>query len=246
MAKKKPKPGDEVVHIFEFSGMAYVGGSGNVGRAEVPFKVGGIKIPQKHLKNSNPLSLFKNHLADVILPRYIDNYKGIGKFDFTDRISPPGVRIEPSLMNRQELQEYIEEEELDIYIPMYPKNDQLREAIKEYERDPTAFVTTQTQQRERHGDEMVRKSELLAMNDVEDIKYAAIQGTLKEGVVIIETDEGPKPILKPSENPVPASDLVGTKVEPSLDETDKIDFPAQPVAPKPASKSKSKKDDLDI
>lgn len=245
MAKRRRKPDPEAIHKITYYGVYYGLGNSGGARQELPFEIE-LKVQQKHLENSNPLSVFLNHLAPQYMLLKYPDYSGLAKYDVKHSEAADGV-LELSLMSREQLAEYIEEEDLYVYPQIYRTDEQLREAIRENEKDPEAFKLSQDRQQALYGDEYVKKTELADLN----ADLFPTKGGVATAPPLTDLDDGPPRLVKPSDNPVPTKDLVGTSdgEDAPIDAVDSNLTPQQKAAitrAKNKATAEGGDDDLDV
>lgn len=226
---KKKEARADAVHEITFKVVYY--GSNTLGGRALKHGEITLKIPQSDLDGTNPLAVFSNDLANEFMPKKFKDYVKLKSYEVLSRKSPEGFETELSLMSRDELLDYVEDEDLYVYPAMYPDIEQLREAIRECEKDEESFKAKQDAQQKLYGDSVERKSRLKSLNADFD--------ELDETTVGLPNSEPPKLVL-PSPNPVDTKELVGFHDEPPLEETD--------IKPEKKGKGKATApaDDLDI
>ncbi len=172
-----------------------------------------VRFRLKDTESGACLALFSNELAQHLMPKAYPDFKRLKSYHIKDSLLPDGIDKPLSIMNRAELINFVEENDMGCYTDMYPDVEQLRFAIEEELKNPDVFLRNQAERRALYGEKIASASALLDLNGIDGIT-------------------GPPPLVMASPNPVPTGDLVGIREDDDVTEL-----------PKPAAKGKGKKVD---
>lgn len=111
---------------------------------------------------------FRKHIAPDLMPTKYPDFSGLHTYDVKECVDESGEEIEDiRLMSRDELLNYIEEEELPINQVLYGDDSTLRDAIKDCEDDEEGFLKSQKFMEEKRSDEIQSKLKAKELNSPE-------------------------------------------------------------------------------
>lgn len=123
------------------------------------------RIDDDTIKQTGVRSSFARFWCPEFMPDKYPGYMAPATFNVADAQAEDGEPITNiELMNRAMLEQYIDDEELDIEIELYFDDDELREAIRTIDDDPTGFLQQQDLLAARRGQTVNVKANMLALN----------------------------------------------------------------------------------
>lgn len=157
--KDAPKANaSSIIYTLHFEGLFYA--RGEHGNSEVPYNVK-FKATHKQIESLRPTAIFKHYVAGKLMPRLYKNYtepngKLLATMNLVDAECTVPEMLENNiyLMNKEQLEDYIDEKSMPINKRLYRDYSELQQAIIDYRKDPDAF-------KKHQGTVAVRKKEML-------------------------------------------------------------------------------------
>ena len=93
------------------------------------------KLPESEIQHG-AVSLFAKHIAPKVMPVQYPGYSRLITHELISAVPPGNKRLtNPALMNRLDLENYIQENDLDIITEVYSDDGSLRQAIEDLKAD---------------------------------------------------------------------------------------------------------------
>lgn len=170
------------------------------GTAELPYRV---KCYMTHgqIRKMIPNAIFKWYIAPQIMKRLYTNYTSLASFDVAECECEDESLLANNiyLMQRTQLEEHIDEENMPIEPMLYDDIMQLRQAILDYKKDPEAFEEQQLHLYKVKKDVVANKKILGKIATVDEllILNGVNVGEETEGLPEVKLDKkGKKAVIK--------------------------------------------------
>lgn len=118
------------------------------GKVSKPYTIT-VRLPGECMDRA--MSVIKNKLLTPLLSKKYEDYSGYRTYSIVDISAPKGVELKTNnirLMKRTQLKSYIDSRDLNVDDTLYPKMQDLREAIMMAEEDPKRYATHEAALRE--------------------------------------------------------------------------------------------------
>jgi hypothetical protein len=176
-ARKRRASNSGQEYDVTIEGMYFAPSANTSGLAQKPYRVT-VKLTQ-NLVNEGPLSVWKNALAPEMMPKLYPDYQGLATHEIVKSVPLGGGQLtDISLMNMEQLTEYIHENELPVEAELYQDIGALQQAVLDCEKDEDVFVVAQEALKARVGTAISVKNQALSLNPP-----SAIKSTVEEPVL---------------------------------------------------------------